>query len=384
MSMEKNINLVRNMIICIFFPLYGAISVIATWTNFQYKYPFSVSCFRFVEIILIPILILNYVLSKPTYKNLGIYFLLLILGMYSSVKTGDHRFLFFILFLYGAINTNYKNTLKIDFIIKIIIFIITILAYIVGLISDTQYQRVGASVVRHGLGFAHPNFLGLMVMLICLEYIFLRNYNLNFVEVLIWICIIEFVNKYSDTRSTEIISIITLLLAFVFKFVSSSDLKKIFYKNRRLFELIPALLAICSYLLVNNVKPGSNLYNLITTYDSSRLNIFQFYYNAVGLHLFPKAINVLFMNSTFVGMDNTYILLLVSYGIVSLIVYVVLSMHLIKIMIDKDAFYLFLITIMLLIFGLVESTVIYPFVGFYVVTLQRKVGQKVDSVYKGV
>lgn len=382
--MEKNINSVRNMIICIFFPVYGAISIIATWTNFQYKYPFVVSCFRFIEIILIPILILNYLLSRPTYKNFCIYFLLLILGIYSSIKIGDHRFLFFILFLYGAINTNYRNTLKIDFIIKTIIFIITILAYIVGLISDIQYQRVGTSVVRHGLGFAHPNFLGLIVMLVCLEYVFLRNSNLNFVEVIIWICIIEFVNKYSGTRSTEIISIITLMLAFVFKFVSSSDLKRILYKNKKLFELIPALLAVCSYVLVNNVKPGSNLYNFITTYDSSRLNIFQFYYNAAGLHLFPKAINVLFMNSTFVGMDNTYILLLVSYGIVSLIVYVVLSMHLIKIMIDRDESYLFLITIMLLIFGLVESTVIYPFVGFYVVTLQRKVRQKVDSVYKEV
>lgn len=371
--MEKNINAIRNIIIYIFFPWYGAISIIATWTSFQYPYPIVISCFRFTEVILVPILILNYILSKPTYKAFSIYLLILLLGIYSSVKVGDHRFLFFILFLYGAINTNYKKTLTIDLISKILIFAVTLFSYGAGFITDVQYQRVGAASIRHGLGFAHPNFLGMIVMLICLEYILLRNSNLTFIEVVIWIGIIVCIDVYSDTRSTEAVSIITLLIAFFFK--SLLNKKNVFNKNKKFFEILPTILTICSYLLVNNVKPGSALYNFIIQYDSSRLNIFQFYYNIAGLHLFPEKINTFFMDSTFVGMDNAYILLLVSFGIISLVVYVIVLTYLIWIMINKNETYLLLITIMLLIFGLVESTVIYPFVGFYIVTLQRNYKQ---------
>ena len=104
------------------------------------------------------------------------------INIYSLIKLHDYRFIMFILFLFAAINTNFLLIIKANFTADCFAFFLVLLSYFVGILPNTIYIRVGGERIRQSLGFAHPNFLGMVVMLIVLQYILLRKARFNIID----------------------------------------------------------------------------------------------------------------------------------------------------------------------------------------------------------
>lgn len=371
----KNIshdNAIRTLIFSIIFSSYSFLSIIAMWSEYKYEAPIIYNFYKIYQYILIFILPIIYILSKPKIKEMVIYLALIVLGIYSLIKLHDYRFIMFILFLFAAINTNFLLIIKANFTADCFAFFLVLLSYFVGILPNTIYIRVGGERIRQSLGFAHPNFLGMVVMLIVLQYILLRKARFNIIDTIFSLVFVILFNEVCDSRASEFASIFVIVSVFIFNSFNSLKGKlKVKKLLINIIKLCPFLLATLSYVIVLYAVPGTTFYNNANKLLSSRLDIFQFYYKIVGLHLFPKPIYSLFMNSTFVGMDNAYIYLLVSFGVIALIVYCSIIYKLISFCFLHKEYYLLFVTLALCIFGLVESTVIYPFVGVCFIAVDR-------------
>lgn len=125
-------------------------------------------------------------------------------------------------------------------------------------------------------------------------------------------------------------------------------------------------MSILSLSVLLFVKQGTILYLLINKLLSSRLDIFQFYYQLVGIKLLPQKITVYFQDSTFAGMDNAYIFAAVYDGLILFVVFFVIEQIIAK-KIQVAPYNVSLVFLFILLVGLTEALIIYPFINMMVI-----------------
>lgn len=351
----------------IIFSIYSAFSIFTTWTELQNVVPTILVVYKMFQWLIIALLVMSFIASIPSLRLALVFVVLVLLGVYSTISLHDYRFLMFVLFSFATTQANLKIVIRMNLIINIFVFASVVFMNLVGFLPDEILYRTDAQIVRHSLGFAHPNFLGAMILLIILEYFYVRSYKITVFELVILLVFNWFFMFISDSRATGFIAIATMLAFTFVKIFGEIKFNKIFMDSRLKFLIqnLSFVLALVSILVTVMVKPGTQIFTELSTLTSGRIDIFQYYFGINGFHLWPKAIKDLFQNSTFVGMDNAYINLMVSFGILILISYcLLLRKFTIQIMENKSSS-LLIIIIAFMIWGLVESTIVYPFVGFF-------------------
>lgn len=373
-SIKDSNRFIRTCEMSIIFPLYGSLFSIAMWSEYGSQYPFILNILKIFEYILPFFLLVLFLDSKPTFKLIILYLFLCAISIYSLLVIHDYRFFMFILFLFAGRNIGFKRVIKADLIGKSITFLFIILSFLLGILPDVTLQRTN-SLIRHSLGFAHPNFLAMSFMLIILEYFLIRNNEIYVIEIFAILLLSLLINVLSNGRGAEFVELLMCLLSFITHIIGQKKIIR-FIRRRSitiLLTMIPSVLSIISYWVLLGAISGTQLALFISSFLSGRLAILQFYYSQVGIHLFPKSIQQVYINSTFVGMDNTYIYLLVSFGLISLVIYCIVVGILIHNSIINNNLTLLLIIISLCLLGLVDSTNIYPFVGFFVLSYDNYV-----------
>lgn len=380
--MDEHFSRHFNGLAVITFALYVFFSIICSQTQFQVVYPGILSGYRVLQWVIFIVLVLIYIDTRPRVTDFLVYITVAAFGLYSVYLLHDYRMGMLLMFVMSIRKVNYMQLLIAGFVSTVAAAVLCLVAFGLGWIPDKILYRVNTGELRYSLGFAHPNYFGIVVLVIIAYWCILRGRRLNLLDVLISVSIGLFVLKIADARSESILIIVTPIACFVTNLFSQERILR--WLESRIFRnsirAIPLLLASCSVFVTVWLSPGSVFYNSVNHMLSSRLAIFQYYYGIAGVHLLPKVINTYFMNSTFVGMDNSYVYLFVSFGIVMFILYLVLTIKILNDVLNSKQVSLLIVTVMMLILGLVESTVIYPFVGFVYVIAKSASERIVDNM----
>jgi len=265
-------------------------------------------------LIIIPLILSVLVLTRKKYTKSTLIKVLVLLvffafSYYNSQAIDILLAIILALLFYDRKNGD-KEFIKYFVIVSSILFSLTIIFSLFGIINSTISQRVvnGAIILRKSLGFSHANSAFIYFMPIVLGIMYIKGEKLN-KPLFIFIIDVISVILYAVTQSRTgllLIIILNFLLFFDFIIIRS----KIFKITTKYNYII--LLLFSLYL---GTKIGLIFENPINTLLSYR----PFYYNQAisfyGFHIFGSTSN------GNIVLDNLYLTYLLIYGIIPYIFY---------------------------------------------------------------
>lgn len=375
----KNITKLKNNAFAFLFIIYSFTSVI-NWTQLATKFSttdFSYQNFYFIiQLICVPFLFIIFCLSHPRIHEFIAALLLITYSIYVAYVERDNMLLMFVTLFFAARNSDVKYVLKKDLTVKIVTIILVFVLSHVGYLYNLQLTRDGGQI-RQTFGFNYPTYLMYAVMLIGIEYIIIRNKEISYFELAI-ISIIGFlVGKITDARG-EIVTLFIVVIGSLFiNKVKIVDINKLFKIRiiRYLIIVLPEIMCLLSYICVAFLKSSSSWYTILNKFASTRLDIFQYYFNEYGLRILPAKLDLNYLSGSgqwISVIDNCYLYLGIELGIISLLIFLGIFSFLIHNAIKNQKWIWLIIMLAFAILYLVEYVSLMPAIAIYCLTWKDK------------
>ena len=348
------LTIVSYIAIVVFLSLYAVdrttFSRIYNFSNFEFVtdllryFIFSiglVSCFLYESKLKTALCTVYFIVSFVTHKFSGSYFLF------------D---LFFIPIFLSRIVT-FSGVVKIFFYVLVITAISAVLLDIYEVLPQASFGTRG-KFVRHNLGFAHPNSLGLMLMLLGMLFV-LKVKHLTFDHLLLpvllgFICIVV-PNSYS---SAYVLFTLAFLLCLIIRF---QNCNLTIVAQRRFFVTL-MIIFICIIALVYFLSFSEYFKDFIHKLPGTLLSRLSFGAEAFRKYGFSLFGQPYFPKDTVV--DSILFYLPIFIGIVPSIIYLLLVGRAVWLSIKSNNFVLLVIQFLIFIYSISEYIVIYPFFMF--------------------
>lgn len=307
-------------------------------------------------LLLTIISIKTFLTAKLKIRELIVVVLLLALGAVSYINTNSLTLSYLILLPFASRGVNFKKILKADLLSKVLTTSFIILCYFSHMTTNNlAFYRDG--VTRESYGFAHPNTLGYISVIMCLELLYLLKAKTNSVlarvlaaSMPILLCVL------SGSRTALLVVIVTLLYS-VFCAIREKygiHIKKYSRRITRIATyLIPVIMVIISF--VSSLAYGARAEWAIELNDalSGRISWQNYYGNRYDISLLGEDIGTRLKKAP---LDNGYYRVMFNNGMLGLIaLIVVIELSLAKSFKLKDG--ITPILIVLLFYGLSEWVV---------------------------
>lgn len=293
----------------------------------------NISSFFLIVCILIEGLSLKF-----SRKDLIFIIFIVFIGIFSKNETIILTFLFIIM----SRNKNKNKIMGIFFKTNLSLFILTLLFYYLGYSNLYETERIHYRVIneelkiRESLGFNHPNTVFKLYIPIFISYVYIIKNKLNLKRICVILLSISFLYLKTYSRGF-VISIIVGAGITIFFRKSSFKFQKLFI---RYYILI---LSLFSYLLGKNQEYFIK-YNILS---SGRVSLFNEYLNLYKIGILGQKIDLK------LPLDNSYLIVLFTQGILILTIYIFLYYSYIK-KIENESILMTLV-IIILTMGFLES-----------------------------
>lgn len=363
MIRDERFQLFLNVVYGAIFSLYTCINITIMMSQLYTQSSTALELYRILQVPIIVGLLVIGVLRGYKPKSLCLILLCLLFSFYGYYVNQEKRVLMLFLFAFAARSVHPRKILKVDFVVRIFSFLMVLVLSLEGVLANTVLYRADGTA-RYTLGFGHPNYGGIALLTIFLEWIALKKGKLTSIEGIIIILVSYIFNTFFNARTDYGITILMVITIIVVQSLNSEKVNR--FIKEKIAKNMVWILAMVSWMVLLLVKQGTHLYSVLDGALSSRLSIFNFYYKNFGVHFLPQKITEFFQDSTFFGMDNAYIFLGVYLGIILFIMVCMLEQVIAKKLVLENMNVVFVYIFTLLI-GLTESTMLYPFIGFVVV-----------------
>lgn len=293
-------------------------------------------------------------------------------AVYISSKESSYFIFTLALVAYPKIeNSNFfKNDLFYRTTAVVIIFLAGVFSLIPSVIGTRSFGV--DNIVRNSFGFVHPNILGAVVVSLVSEFILWRRDNMTKLEILIVIFISFILNKYVNSRSAVITIWFILIVLTLYKI-------PIFKKN--LEKVITKKWIMCIYLLMFGLSmiaifkympgTGGSAWDQLNKLLSGRIGIVKDYFDSTSISLLPQTL-AMYGSTNTVVLDNTYMYLLLRFGLLATLMFLLVTIFKGKNLIDLKDVYGIIVFIAFSIFGLMESTAFYPGLNMFLIIQMNK------------
>lgn len=275
-----------------------------------------------------------------------------------------------IVILLMCCNANLLNKAKFvryNFLCILIPVVIVIAMNVLGFIPSVQSYMFQIAGEYKGLtlGFSHPNVTGEIIvgliisLLICLDYLRHLNRNYKYYKcfyifmMIVTLFVSIFMFKLTHCRELINFGIITFILLI---FIDIPIFKKIFY-----ILVIPLIIIIPSILLYwdYNYDSANSFYVNIDPLSSGRINMQHLVlitYPVKLIQMIGKGPNVTNLNNGTVYIDNSFVALLESCGIISVIIAGIILIKVMYNSIHIDSYILCSVLFALIFCNCIESS----------------------------
>lgn len=311
--------------------------------------------------------------QKWNKKGLFISICFLLVGFCTYIANKDIDFLIAI----GMFNVLFmlicSKSINIDCLCKIDVVLrssFTVLLYYltkIGYLHDVTTMRNGG-IIRHSLGYAHPNRFGAAIFIIVLYTTYLRRKKIGFKDLCFQIVMFLIVVYVSDSRNSAIGILVVCLYTF---FVS---IKKLFIKRKNSikqrykkiieYTLIGGaiLLIIVTVYMCINYNTDNVIMKKLNLLFNTRIELGNMILSYYKPTLFGQGIQTYSwedvlskgLSHSLTAADILYIYIYTNYGIVSLVIYIFILIQNIKIALHKDNFLVFVV-ILISVISCVEN-----------------------------
>lgn len=265
------------------------------------------------------------------------------------------------LLICAAKDIDFNKLIKFDIKIKTIFVMIVIGLCLFGVIPDYIFNRGTDEVLRHSLGFIHPNILAGLIMTLCFEWVYLRFYKMKIYDYLLVITLFGAIYFITDSRTSTIAVALFLILSIIFRYIP------VVFEKVKIFKILTVLLAplctIISIIVCNKFTWSDPVLKAINEIFTGRIYQASVFIKKYGFFPLGQKIEMISYRDALADnvkaaiIDNAYINLGIIYGIVPLVLFCIALMLLSRKAI-KDKNYPLLVTIITFtIYGFMETFV---------------------------
>lgn len=321
-------------------------------------------------------LILSFFTSFDKYKKevwISIFFILLI-SLISIFYSRNSRLFMTFAFIICFRNFDFNKFIKFDFAFKIIITISLIILCFLGLAENVIISRTDSFDVRYSLGFFHPNTLGIYVLIILMEYVYLKFDNLSIMSYLIIFLIGFWMFKITDSRAAYLSILLLILITLCYKeFLYKIKFGKIF-KDCLCYLFI--ILLLISYVLTLNYKYTNSFMKKVNSMSSGRVELANYFYTKYGAKLFGSYLEeVDLKDEKYITLDNGYMDLLIECGLLNTILCCILNIICIKKILKEENVPLLICIVILEFYCLMENTIFSIYINSFLFYLSNVIYQ---------
>ena len=299
-------------------------------------------------IVSLSILMLAVLLRIREYRGVEIVLLCLfgIIAAYRLFCCGDTSTIKFVLLLAACRGVEFSHCIRLDMVLRLVWTVALVVFSQMGLAQDAVIIDAERGV-RHSLGFSNANQLGMSVLVISLELLYLRKFKLKLATGLLLLGIVSILDFISGSRSATLLIYIAISVALVNTFWSRG-----ITQSNTLFRASqlagPALFILTMITLVSYQKgdPWALELNELLT---NRIQIIDFFSTKYDPSLFGRNIA-----ESGVSFDVLYAYLIFGYGLLIGIGYLVSLPLLIKRLHVRHEHGLVIVFLLLSIYGLSE------------------------------
>ncbi len=325
--------------------------------------------------------------NKVSKKYILFVLFSIIACLISSRLTGNYLPLRFIFVILASKNVEFKKIVKNDMLVRIALMIIVVLCHYAGITNDYILYR-SDETIRNSMGFSHPNIFSFHLLMITLEFFYLKytnNRRNKLSDYLLLIVVLIIMNVCSDSRSSMLALFVFGILFFfrdaIYKY--SSKHKSILF----IFGFLFIGFTIVSILCTIFYSPSNSFLYSLDKITSYRLYYSNYFYNTYGFSLLGQKVVTISTEYAMLNgvnalvLDNVYIQLLVRYGVLVYSIFAIMFIKSSYYAFKERNMYMFIIIIVLVLFGLMESQILIietcPFLIYFnnVVYLKKAVNE---------
>lgn len=337
-------------------PIYIAVSIITRMSTYRY--------FNFVSltenIILLFVLMVGVLVILCSKYSFSEYFLILILLLLATAPFVINRDIYLlVLVVLSLAFTQIASLLVVKkiFFLSLTSSIFVLFSFKLGFIS--QYIMYREGIPRYSLGFYHPNTLGVVFFILLAEYFFLKNGKLKIYNFLLSLGISFYIYYLTNSRTTLAITVFLILGICCVRYINKEKLKRFF----SIFRFFPLIYLAATIWAVNNY-PTNNLVYQVDKILSGRIYYGRLFLNIYDINSFgnpdleiigTKQVSESYGALKGMILDNSFLLVLVRYGIIPLLLLIALYTILIVFIHKQEKYYFLIILVAFLTLGISES-----------------------------
>lgn len=227
-------------------------------------------------------------------------------------------------FIIGARNVNFREIIKLYFIVGLILLIFIMLSADIGLIKNLTYHREQSNVVRQSFGSVYPTDFASHVLFLVLAYIYLQFDKLTWKSYAVFIAIAFLLIIFCDARLSSIAMLVSVPVVIIGKRAKKDKLISKFIAS--LYWIFPVITAYISIMGTVFFDKNNQIFLKINNLVSGRLMLSHDAFEKYGFSLFGKRVIehgwggthglAMFKNNPakYFFIDSSYIRVTIFYG----------------------------------------------------------------------
>ncbi|WP_349666706.1 hypothetical protein [Lacrimispora sp.] len=286
-----------------FLPIAGCVSMGISSNQLIYKVCFTIS--------IIFLLLKVWVTDYKTIEILFMGVIMFLLG-YIYLRTSEKSLIISALSIFGCKDVNVKKVLKYTLFVYIIGMILTINMILLGKIQGGIHtlNKGGIEYKINDFGFSHPNSAYFHLFMITLMIVAVWQERLHWYHYAIMTVIMFVAYKVFLSRTGLLIYLLLCMAISILHIIKFDKLKKALFFT---LNLIPVGVFTLSYILMIYYDKNVPLINKLNNFVTGRIMCSSQALKYSGISWFGT-VNRLWMEWIFI--DNAYLSILISYGIV--------------------------------------------------------------------
>ncbi len=207
---------------------------------------------------------------------------MLILG-FSGQKGGDKTLLFSAIMIFAANDVDVKKIFRYAFFSTAFVVVILVSLSVLKIIPDSLQLR-DDNLVRHSFGFAHPNALGLWVMMAASEFYVAYEKKLGAASYAFTVAAAFAVYKATNSRASFLIMLLLAALSPVVKHVCKKE--ESVQRVKKLFVFTILAIGVLSVVLMVIYNPNNKVLEMISKAVSNRIYLGNLSYKEYSINFF--------------------------------------------------------------------------------------------------
>ncbi len=276
-----------------------------------------------MKYLLYLVLLVKTVLSSPyDFPQLCTFAVLLFAGAASYLGSRDFGLGELAILCIASLKVDSRRLLSCYIWVKSIAFFATILLWWLNILPTLYYWNGQNYYLTYG--FCHRNVMGANVAFLCLAWFMTRYRRLRIWDVTAWLLVALFLYRIAFSRTTLLFIVITAVGIFFYQLIEEAWINPAVLK-KVLIILFFAMIVISLYCMAA-YNSGSSIWRQLDTFLTTRIRSGNYVYEAYGTHPFGQdlpfvsSIQAQETGTTKLILDNTYMRLLLYYGLVPFLI----------------------------------------------------------------